>query len=62
MNKNEKQKALDELKIEAKRLMDRINEAESDLKLNEWPNPRLFAAVKRASLDLNHVAAKIRRA
>ena len=54
-----KHKMLDELKIETKRLLARIEDAE---KQGEYYSPdRKWSAVKRASLDVNRVGAKLRK-
>ncbi len=47
------------LKREAERLIEKINEADNDYDLGLWQSKR-FAAVKRASLDLNEEGVKLR--
>lgn len=59
--KKQKLQKLRELEIETTRLAQRIKEAKSDLELNEYPSSRMWAAVKRASLDLNVVGVKLRK-
>ena len=56
-----KQQHLKDLRIEANRLIERISEAETDLK-TQWPSDRVWASVKRATLELNRVGIEIRKA
>ena len=54
-----KHKILGELKMETKRLLDRIEDAERQ---GEYYSPdHKWAAVKRASLDVSRVGAKLRK-
>ncbi len=53
-----KQQTLDELEQEVRRLASRIEEARKD---TEYTPSRNWAAVKRATLDVNAVGAKLRR-
>ena len=50
---------LQELQVEIDRLQATVNEAKAAMK-EDYPSGNL-ARVKRASLDLNHVAVKLRR-
>lgn len=55
-----KEKYLQELRLEAHRVLERISEAEAELK-QQWPSNKGWAAVKRATLEFNRVAVEIRK-
>ena len=53
-----KEAKIDELEVEARRLLKRIKDARSEA---DWQSSKAWAALKRATLDLNAVGVDIRQ-
>lgn len=51
---------LNDLRVEARRLLERIDEADNEYSLNLYQSKGI-SAIKRATLDLNRVGVKLRK-